>query len=284
MNSPFLEEYDASDDEIELINEALRGDKSSLEKIIKRHQSWIYNISFRMVCSPDDAEDITQEILIKIITKLSSYDPSKSSFRTWLYRIVANHVINMKKKKIEYRISDFGGFFDFEKYPDRRPTNSPENEVLVEELKIGCYLGSLLCLNRVQRLVFILGGIFKTPDSVGSRIIGISKANYRKILSRSRRELYSFMRQHCGLIDSSNRCHCENKISVHSGEGWLSPDRLKFYKGNDPKVRDVINAKIDDLSGIYHDKIAGLFDAHPFYDPEDIIHSILKNFEEDISP
>ena len=66
--------------------------------LLGRHQPWIFNLAFRMVLVRQDAEDVTQEILIKVLTSLSTYDPSRAAFRTWLYRIVVNHVINMRKR------------------------------------------------------------------------------------------------------------------------------------------------------------------------------------------
>jgi RNA polymerase sigma factor (sigma-70 family) len=53
-----------------------------------------------MLHHPQDAEDATQEILIKVLTRLSSFE-GRSSFRTWLYRIVVNHVLNMKRGQEE---------------------------------------------------------------------------------------------------------------------------------------------------------------------------------------
>ncbi len=98
--NPFVEE--AAIDDGELVAQIRAGSREALESLIKRHQSWIYNIVQRMVYVPEDAEDITQEILIKVITKLSTFE-SRSSFRTWLYRIVVNHVLNMKRSRAEQR-------------------------------------------------------------------------------------------------------------------------------------------------------------------------------------
>jgi len=76
------------------------GDREALEALVRRHQAWIYNIALRMLYHPQDAEDATQEILIKALTRLSSFE-GRSSFRTWLYRIVVNHVLNMKRGRRE---------------------------------------------------------------------------------------------------------------------------------------------------------------------------------------
>src|ERR1051326_3119772 len=100
QQNPFVEEAALADQE--LVGQIRAGSREALETLIKRHQAWIYNIVQRMVYLPEDAEDVTQEILIKIITKLSTFE-SRSSFRTWLYRIVVNHVLNMKRSRAEQR-------------------------------------------------------------------------------------------------------------------------------------------------------------------------------------
>ena len=105
MYNPFAADSNEDTKDSELIRQALGGNKESLEQLVLRHQAWIYNIAFRMVLVAEDAEDVTQEILIKMITKLSTYDSKKASFRTWLYRIVVNHVINMKKRGYEEAVS-----------------------------------------------------------------------------------------------------------------------------------------------------------------------------------
>lgn len=80
----------------ELIVKALNGSKDALTKLIEKHQNYIYNIAFKMVLSPYAAEDITQEIIIKIITKLSQFK-MESTFRTYVYRITVNYCLSMKK-------------------------------------------------------------------------------------------------------------------------------------------------------------------------------------------
>ena len=103
--NPFTEKYTTDTTDSCLIDSALKGDQKSLEELIYRHQAWIYNLALRMVFYPREAEDITQEILIKIITKLSTFR-NESSFRTWVYRIVINHVLNMRKSLGEKKHSD----------------------------------------------------------------------------------------------------------------------------------------------------------------------------------
>src|SRR3954453_23642886 len=109
MFNPFAEVAGDSPTDAELIEQAKNGDRAALEKLVLRHQAWVYNIAVRMVFQPLDAEEVTQEVLVKVITRLGTFK-GESSFRTWLYRIAANHVLNMKRRGGETRVTTFADY------------------------------------------------------------------------------------------------------------------------------------------------------------------------------
>src|SRR5213080_1847366 len=113
MFNPFNEVAEIGSVDAELVEQAKNGDRAALEKLILRHQAWVYNIAVRMVFRPHDAEEVTQEVLVKVITRLSTFR-GESTFRTWLYRIAANHVLNMKRRWAETRktFADYGAAID----------------------------------------------------------------------------------------------------------------------------------------------------------------------------
>src|SRR5712672_4660834 len=111
MFNPFNEVAENGSVDAELVEQAKNGDRASLEKLILRHQAWVYNIAVRMVFRPHDAEEVTQEVLVKVITRLSTFK-GESKFRTWLYRIVANHVLNMQRRNAETTVTTFADFGD----------------------------------------------------------------------------------------------------------------------------------------------------------------------------
>jgi RNA polymerase sigma factor (sigma-70 family) len=102
ITNPFVDNTPTDWEERALVARACSGDREALEELVRWHQGWIYNIALRMLYHPQDAEDATQEILIKVVTQLASFE-GRSSFRTWLYRIVVNHVLNMRRGRIEPR-------------------------------------------------------------------------------------------------------------------------------------------------------------------------------------
>lgn len=97
MLNPLAESNRSDDDDRGLVERAQALDRQALEELVGRHQAWIYNIAIRMLFHPQDAEDATQEILIKAVTRLASFQ-GRSSFQTWLYRIALNHVLNTSRR------------------------------------------------------------------------------------------------------------------------------------------------------------------------------------------
>jgi RNA polymerase sigma factor (sigma-70 family) len=264
--NPFVTNSEQEAVEQQMITDALTGDKPALETLCNKHQLWIYNIARRMVLVPEDAEDITQEILIKMITNLSRYDSSKAAFRTWLYRIVANHVINMKKKKSESSELTFDTYYShLANIPDEEPENTPEMQMVIADLKTGCLEGVLLCLSREKRLVFILAVVFGVPSMVGSEILEISASNYRKILSRAREQLFEYMNGNCGVINEKNSCHCRNKAPNLVKVGALSADRITFAQASSPSIRDVLARKAEEFNEGIYSQFTAIFRDHPFY-------------------
>src|SRR5258708_26759416 len=133
MFNPFTEAIDESAD-FDLISQAKNGNRDALEKLVLRHQAWIYNIALRMVFHPQDAEEVTQEVLIKAITRLSTYQ-GDSQFRTWLYRITANHVLNMKRRGGEMQPLTFSGYAGpLKETPDLDPPDPKSGPVGVPVL------------------------------------------------------------------------------------------------------------------------------------------------------
>lgn len=84
--------------EIYHVDQAINGSKEALGAIIENIEGPVFNLSLRMLGRIEDAEDAKQDILIKVITSLSSYK-GKSLFSTWVYKIAVNHLINEKNKK-----------------------------------------------------------------------------------------------------------------------------------------------------------------------------------------
>jgi len=260
-----------------LVERAAAGERQALEDLVRRHQAWIYNIAIRMLAHPQDAEDATQEVLIKALTRLSSFE-GRSTFRTWLYRIVVNHVLNMKRGRLEPETLTFGCYaHGLDNTPDLDPPDEASVPVdvrlVVDEARISCTAGMLLCLDRAQRLVYILGEILEVSDAVGAELLEISRDNFRQRLARARRDLHSFMNDKCGLVDPANPCRCEKKTRGFIQAGYVDPNKLLFARARVRRVREVVPEAYEALAAL-DAQCARIFRDHPFYDAPDIVPAL----------
>ena len=255
-----------------LITEALDGSKTALESLIKKYQDWVFNVAINFTGDPNEAADLSQEVLIKIITKLDTFQ-QKSNFKTWVFRIAKNHFLNMKRSKYEQNTLSFDQFGDgLDALPDA-PVPSHRYEVeeklLIKEAKLSCMKGMLLCLDREQRMIYIIGELFEFSDTIGSQIMEISKANFRVKLYRAKQQLYGFMDNKCGLINKRNPCRCSRKTASFIKMGYVDPIKLYFQRNVLSSIEQTIEKKVD----VYQNEITvsyqQLYQQHPFVKSDD---------------
>lgn len=275
MYNPFQEKIKEHDSDTDCIGRALEGDAAALEALILRHQSWIFNIALHMTGDIHRAEDVTQEILIKTIAKLSTYDQKKGAFRTWLYRIVANHVINTKQsKKEQFYAAHPAENFDFGTYifnlPDTNQHAPMGGKEIIEEVKNHCTLCILLCLTRRERIVLILGAIFDVTDHIGAEICDISQANFRKILSRSRKKVADYFQNNCSLFDEHNACKCGEQVSYLIKSGLIKPADMNIRHDSLGTIRIVLGKTITDIENSYSE-FSTLYQDQPFFKGPDMV-------------
>lgn len=262
----------------ELAHAAASGDQAALEALVRRHQTWVYNLSIRMMLNPEDAADLTQEALIRVVTRIAQFE-GRSTFRTWAYRIVVNTMLNARRGKLEKHITTFEAYgSELDAMPNVSLTLpeplEPERRLIVEETKIGCMLGMLLCLSRGQRLVYVLGEIFEAPSPVGAEILEISAAAFRKRLERARADLTAFMNEKCGLLETSNPCRCERKTTAFIEAGWVDPGNRKFAPERLEEVKTRAASAAKDLDRVYAADYAPLFREHPTYPGPDLASAL----------
>src|ERR1700733_12599764 len=89
-----------------LVRRCVAGDAAAWEEIVQTYNRRIYNICYRFAGSSDDAEDLTQEVFIKMYRTLASYDPSKGAFVTWVTTITRNLLVDHFRKTKQDRMTD----------------------------------------------------------------------------------------------------------------------------------------------------------------------------------
>jgi RNA polymerase sigma factor (sigma-70 family) len=258
----------------QLVDLATGGDPTALRTLLVRQQTWIYNLMLYMLHARQDAEDATQEVQVKIATGLASFKRA-SRFRTWARKIAVNHGLDFRRSRAEQVVTGFDCYAEYlDKAPDAdflaQSGNSPETKLLVDEARIACVMGMLLCLDREQRVVFLLGEILESGDALGAELLSLTKDNFRQRLCRAREQLGTFMLGRCGLVNPSNPCRCARKTGAFIRDGIVDPNRLQFAKHQLEAVTieaESRNRKLESLLGRTQAEIRQLY---PLFEPPDV--------------
>ena len=214
MTAPTLEE---------LARRAVAGDRAAVASIVCELEAPVYGLSLRMLWQPADAADATQEILVRIITRLSQFD-FRSRLKTWAYRVAANYLLDVKKSCVERETLSFDSLSVdlLDGLSDEGPADS-EQSLLTEEVRVGCTLAMLQCLDRAHRLAYVLGEIFDLPALEAAEALELEPAAFRKRLQRARTAVESFTRTHCGLANDEAPCGCHRRVPAAVNLGRVRP-------------------------------------------------------------
>jgi RNA polymerase sigma factor (sigma-70 family) len=214
-----------------LVRRAADGDGAALETVLRAVQDDLYRLAMRMLWHPADAEDATQEILVRIATRLGSFR-GEAAFGTWAYRVAVNHLLTTRRRRAERAALSFEEFAaDLASGLDRAYSAPDVDDALLEEeVKVGCTQAMLLCLDRGHRAAYILGEVFELPSAEAAWVLELAPAAYRKRLSRARDRIRSFMEGHCGLVRAENACRCRRRIGTAIATGRVDPESLLFAR------------------------------------------------------
>ncbi len=285
MSNPFItSSYNDSADDT-LIETAIEGDATSLNALFDQHKQYIFNVALKMLNNIEDAEDVTQEILLKLMTKLSTYNKEKSRFRTWLYRITFNHILNRKENGYEKKITSFETFFGIIEASAEAPMSEIEAlayEKEIDESIVACMAGMLMCLNRQQRLTYIVGEVFQIEHSLAAEIFEIEPAAFRKRLSRARADLHEWIHNRCGLVNTDNPCRCKNKVKSFIKAGYVDPDNYKWHSNYEKRIYELSENQLDTTCQNRDTIYSNIYRNNPYktsLKSDEVLKEILNNNE-----
>lgn len=268
------------DETFSLIDKAVSGDKQALENLVLSIEDLIYNLSLRMLGTIHDAQDTTQEIMICVITQLSTFR-KESAFSTWVYRIATNYLINYKKSMFAQRPLSFEYYGTDTEAGFIENTNdllqNVDEELLTEELKMSCTNVMLQCLDPESRCIYVLGIMFRADSKICGDILGITSEAYRQRLSRIRKKVGGFLSKYCGLSETG-ACNCRKRVGYAIQSQRLHPQKLEYcnLKKLDNDVSFGFTQAMEEM-----DELSLIFAELPKYrSPEvikDFLHKLLNS-------
>jgi RNA polymerase sigma factor (sigma-70 family) len=238
----------------DLVAAARQGSGAALEALVLALQGPVFNLAVRMLANRPDAEDTTQEILIKVVTHLGDVRDMEAA-GAWAFRIACRHLVQARKQgRVEAQRFTFRAFaadlaHGLEELPDET-LQDPETQALVEEVKIGCTLALLTCLTRPLRAAYILGEIFELSETEAAGALEIDQAAFRQRLRRARALVTGFVQARCGIVSPAATCHCDRRVARALRLGRVEKGRptLASHETSAPSLTQV-RASIAKLEG-----------------------------------
>lgn len=258
---------------------ASAGSRESLHALVRGIQDEIYGLSLRMLGTRADAQDATQEILIKVITHVGSYR-GESSFRTWVWKVATRHLLKVRRGRYEASV-DFASIEAMIDEGVHSPLGSPgaaagdDVQRLAEEVRLGCTQAMLVALDREHRIVYILGDVLGLNSDQAAQILTLDAATFRKRLQRARQRLGSFMQRKCGLVDPVAACRCVRQIPVLSARGLLDPKQLTLSEHPRRQLDQTsVNRAWEELAEL--DSVTRLMRDQPDYAAPEVVFNKLR--------
>jgi RNA polymerase sigma factor (sigma-70 family) len=239
----------------ELARRAADGDRDALAALVRELQHPMYRLALRFLGDPDDAQDACQEILVRIVTRLGTFE-GRSKFTTWAYTVATRSLLRTRKRVVESSVHSaerFAALLDAGMGDIDTTIEEAEYRLLCEEVRISCTYGMLLCLSRDQRAAYLLADVVGLTDVEGAEILECTRAAFRQRVARARRTLRQVIDNRCGLVDPANPCRCGRQIAASQAAGILRPDHLRLAERPREEVRvwiEPVAKQLDDVVAI----------------------------------
>jgi RNA polymerase sigma factor (sigma-70 family) len=253
---------------------AIDGDQVALGELVRRMQHPLYRLALQFLGHPQDAQDATQEILIRIVTRMATFE-GRSKFLTWAYTVATRHLLRTRKRAVEASVRGAAQFAELldRGLADRDFTaEDAEYRLLCEEIRVSCTYGMLLCLSRPLRAAYLLGDVLGLTDNDGAAICEVTPAAFRQRLARARRTIRYVIDNRCGLVDPGHPCRCGRQIASAIEVGYLDRDRLTLATHprhpGDAEARSRLEVVADQIDTVV--AIGELYRADRFAAPDDV--------------
>ncbi len=171
-------------DDIHIIKEVLGGKSEQFEHILNRYGGQVFNLIAHIVPCKEDAEELTQDVFIKVFRQLSSFK-EESCFSTWLYRIATNTALSaLRKKKHDTINIEDNAYGDI---PDELLDEALDND---SEEQLQRLSEAIDRLDAEERALITLYYMNERPIEEVGTIMGLTQSNVKTKLYRTRKKLY----------------------------------------------------------------------------------------------
>jgi RNA polymerase sigma factor (sigma-70 family) len=266
-----------------LARRAAEGDRDALSELVREIQHPMYRLPLRFLGNSDDAQDACQEILIRIVTRLGTFE-GRSKFTTWAYTVAVRSLLRTRRRLHESAVhgpEQYAAALDAGMGEVDPTLEEAEYRLLSEEVRISCTYGMLLCLPRSQRAAYLLPDVLGLTDGEGAEILDCSREDFRQRVSRARRTLRFVIENRCGLVDPANPCRCGRQIASGEAAGVIDRHRLPLARHPRQEARVWIEPGAKQLDTVV--AIGDLYRFDRFTAPKELWEDLQARFPELLS-
>jgi len=186
------------DQDLELLQRCLSGENSAWEGLLRVYTRKIYNLCYRFTGRAEEAEDLTQEVFIKVFQTLRTYDAAQGSFSTWLHRVARNHLVDhyrrTQKDRMTGSIEDDLETIQEKPSPGAGPAGHLEARERKEQLQRG-----LDRLSPDLREAVVLRDLHDLDYLEISQVLGVPQGTVKSRINRGRLELARVLKRMEGV-------------------------------------------------------------------------------------
>ena len=190
----------------QLVQQCFAGDQSAWRQLVTSQHKRVYSICYRFTGDAADAEDVTQEVFLKVYRNLTSFDAAKGGFQTWITTLTRNLLVdNYRRTRLE-RASDsldepFSGELDGPSQADRLPDPRPSQETHVAGLELKVKIQQALSkLSPELREAVILRDLEDMDYKEIAVVLKIPEGTVKSRISRGRTELARLLKRIEGQV------------------------------------------------------------------------------------
>lgn len=185
----------------QLVKRCLAGEDSAWEELLKAHNRRIYNLCYRFTSRAGDAEDLTQEIFIKVFQSLETYDAGQGTFITWLSRVARNHLVDHYRRSRQERLTS--SIEDEQTGLEDKPTTGEHPLAQLESRERRELLQAALeRLSPDMREAVILRDFQDLDYDEIAQVLGVPQGTVKSRINRGRLELARVLNRMEGLRGS----------------------------------------------------------------------------------
>ena len=186
----------ATNEGAELVRRCRAGDGAAWEEIVQTYSRRVYNLAYRFTSRADSAEDLTQDVFVRVYRSLDQYNPKQGDLQNWLMRLARNLIIDDYRKRQRAPQDDIADDLDDHKYHLRSAENSVQREMERRELgaqvqsgidKLSADLRTCVILRDIEELSYQeIVDLLKIPEGTVKSRINRGRIELAKILRRMR--------------------------------------------------------------------------------------------------